>query len=248
MTEGPTRYRNLPGVLAGAATAEPLRHVPRSGRRRENIVVVHGLWMSGRDTAVLRRRFEAAGYNAWQFVYPTIHCGLDENAERLAEFAAELPGGQVHFVGHSLGGVLILKAFERFKLERAGRIVCLGSPLKGTHAGRILDSFPLGRRIVGRCIHELVECGGCRPWNGERDLGVIAGDRPYGFARLLGGLEKPHDGTIAVSETQLPGVSDHIVLHVTHMSMLWSPTVAEYTLRFLRNGQFQEELSEAVSS
>jgi len=210
----------------------------RAEHARDAVVVVHGLWMPGWETLLLRRRLEAAGYSTFQFVYPTVGCGLDENADRLADFASRLPGRRVHFVGHSLGGVLILRLFERNGFPRAGRIVCLGSPLIGTHAGRVLESFSLGRRVVGRCIHELLECGGCRPWSGKSDLGIIAGDVPLGFGRFLGGLQTPHDGTVSVSETRLPGATDHAVLHCTHLSMLWSPTAAEYVQRFLRDGRF----------
>lgn len=217
-------------VPAGAA--------PPADDARDAVVVVHGLWMPGWETLLLRRRLEAAGYSTYQFVYPTVGCGLDENAARLAEFAARLPGRRVHFVGHSLGGVLILKLFEHGPLPRAGRIVCLGSPLTGTHAGRVLDSFALGRRVVGRCIRDLLECGGCSPWSGACELGIIAGDVPLGFGRLLGGLEKPHDGTVSVSETRLAGATDHVVVHCTHMSMLWSPAVVEQVRRFLRDGSF----------
>src|SRR5690606_32418595 len=206
---------------------------------------VHGLWMPGWETLALRRRLDAAGYATYPFVYPTVDCGLDENADRLAEFAARLPGRRIHFVGHSLGGVRIPTLFERHRMDRAGRVVCLGSPLIGTHAGRVLESFPLGRRIVGRCIHDLVHCGGCRPWHGPYELGIIAGDVPLGFGRLLGGLEKPHDGTVSVSETRLPGATEHLVLHCTHMSMLWSPLVAEQVVHFLRDGRFARAAASA---
>ncbi len=205
---------------------------------RDPVVVVHGLWMPGWETLLLRRRLEAAGFAPVQFVYPTVGCGLAENTDRLAAFVAQVPGRRIHFVGHSLGGVLVLKLFERAPFERAGRIVCLGSPLVGTRAGRVLDSSPLGRRIVGRSIHDLLECGGCKPWSGATDLGIIAGDLPLGFGQLLGGLEKPHDGTVSVSETRLPGATEHIVLHCTHLSMLWSRAVAEHVVRFLRHGTF----------
>lgn len=209
-----------------------------AGDAGESVVVMHGLWMPGWETLLLRRRLEAAGYATLQFVYPTTRCGLDENVDRLAAFVARVPGSRIHFVGHSLGGVLALKLFERAPPARAGRVVCLGSPLTGTRAGRVLDSSPLGRRIVGRCIHDLIECGGCKPWNGATELGIIAGDVPLGFGRLLGGLEKPHDGTVSVSETRLPGATEHIVLHCTHMSMLWSHAVADQVVHFLRDGRF----------
>lgn len=238
--ESETTRAAIPRTRGSARLAEAARS--HSGREQtveqESVIVVHGLWMPGWETLPLRRRLEAAGYSASSFAYPTVGCGLDENADRLAELAATLPGRRVHFVGHSLGGVLILRMFERHRFPRAGRIVCLGSPLNGTRAGRVLDSFALGRRIAGRCIRDLIECGGCRPWNGTSDLGIIAGDVPLGFGSLLGGLEKPHDGTVSVSETRLAGATDHAVLHCTHMSMLWSRQASEHVRRFLRDGRF----------
>ncbi|MBN1240913.1 MAG: alpha/beta fold hydrolase [Gammaproteobacteria bacterium] len=201
-------------------------------------VLVHGLWMPGWETWLLRRRLEAAGYRTTGFVYPTVGCGLDENADRLAAFAEQLPQDPVHFVGHSLGGALIVRLFERHGVGRGGRIVCLGSPLNGSRPGRLLDAHPLGRRIVGRCVHDLLACGGCDPWNGMRELGIIAGDVPLGMGRLLGGLASPNDGTVAVEETRLAGATDHVVLHCTHMSMLWSRPVAEQVVRFLQAGRF----------
>lgn len=205
---------------------------------RDPVVVVHGLWMPGWETLLLRRRLEAAGFAPVQFVYPTVGCGLAENTDRLAAFVAQVPGRRIHFVGHSLGGVLIVRCFDRHALPGAGRIVCLGSPLLGTHAGRVLASYAFGRRIVGRCICDLIERGGCRPWNGPWELGIIAGDLPLGAGRLLGGLPKPHDGTVAVEETRLPGATAHLVVHATHLSMLWSREVAAQVVHFLREGRF----------
>lgn len=208
------------------------------GTDADTVVVVHGLWMPGWETLALRRRLEAAGYNTAVFVYRTVGIGLDENAERLARFSENLPGKQLHFVGHSLGGALILKLFERHPIARGGRIVCLGSPLKGSHAGRLLDANRWGRLIVGRCIHELLASGGCAEWCGQRELGIVAGDVSVGFGRLLGGLASPNDGTVAVEETRLAGASDHVVLRCTHLSMLWSGEVAEHVIRFLMRGRF----------
>ena len=222
---------------AASSAPAPASSVTAAPGVPENVVIVHGLWMPGWETRLLRRRLEAAGFQTHSFVYPTVGCGLDENADRLAEFAAKVPG-RVHFVGHSLGGVLIVRCFERHRFPRAGRIVCLGSPLAGTHAGRVLASFALGRRIVGRCIGDLLACGGCRPWNGACELGIIAGDVPIGLGRVLGGLPKPNDGTISVAETRLAGATDHTVLHCTHLSMLWSAEVAEQVRRVLRDGRF----------
>jgi pimeloyl-ACP methyl ester carboxylesterase len=203
------------------------------------VVLVHGLWMPGWETWLLRHRLEAAGYSTARFMYRTVGVGLDDSTDELAAFAAGLPGEPVHFVGHSLGGALAVRLFERHRFERRGRIVCLGSPLKGSRPGAVLDSHTWGRRIVGRCMHDLLACGGCARWSGARDLGIIAGDVSLGFGRLLGGLASPNDGTVAVDETRLAGATDHVVLHCTHLSMLWSRAVAEQVVCFLRSGHFE---------
>ncbi len=227
---------------AAPAHSADSRPIPEAeAETGEAVVVAHGLWMRGWEMVLLRRRLEDEGYHTYPFVYPTVGSGLDEGADRLATFVEQLPAARVHFVGHSLGGVLIVNAFERHEFERAGRIVCLGSPLSGTHAGRMLESTLLGRRIAGQCMHDLLQNGGCGRWEGQTELGIIAGDRQVGLGRLLGGLQSPHDGTISVEETKLEGATDHAVLRCTHISMLWSPEVAEYVLHFLRAGEFPRD-------
>ncbi|HEY8521752.1 MAG TPA: alpha/beta fold hydrolase [Gammaproteobacteria bacterium] len=209
-------------------------------------VVVHGLWMPGTETAILRRRLAAAGLPARCFRYRTVSEGLDANAARLAELVDALPEDTVHLVGHSLGGVLIRHMLERFPPARPGRVVALGSPFTGCCAGRALAAYGLGRTLLGKCMLELLESGGCREWRGPRELGIIAGDVGLGFGRLVCRLPEPNDGTVAVAETRLPGATDHLVLHVTHTSMLWSPEVAQQTLCFLRTGRFAHEEEAAV--
>ena len=228
------------GRDASKASRTPEPYLPKPApTQRVRVILVHGLWMPGWETLLLRRRLAAAGYGTASFVYPTIGVGLDANADRLAERVASEPEGDVHLVGHSLGGALILRMFERHSVARSGRIVCLGSPLNGSRPGAVLDRHPLGRRIVGRSIHDLLARGGCGRWSGVRELGIIAGDVPLGMGRLLGGLPAPNDGTVAVDETRLPGATDHIVLHCTHLSMLWSRPVALQVVRFLAAGRFE---------
>ena len=201
------------------------------------VVVVHGLWMPGAETAVLRRRLAAAGFTPYVFRYRSVSKGLDENARDLAALVRTLPGGPVHFVGHSLGGVLILRMLEIFPELQRGRVVCLGSPLTDCSAGRALGAWRFGRAIVGKSILEHVTRGCCGEWRGASEVGVIAGNLALGFGRLVANVPSPNDGTVAVAETRLPGAA-HIVLPVTHLSMLWSAPVAEEVVAFLRGGKF----------
>lgn len=204
-------------------------------------VVVHGLWMPGAETAILRHRLTAAGLPARCFRYRTVSEGLDANAARLAGLVDALPDETVHLVGHSLGGVLIRHMLARFPPARPGRVVALGTPFTDCCAGRALAAHGVGRTLLGKCMLELLASGGCREWPGPRELGIIAGDLGVGFGRLISRLPRPNDGTVAVAETRLPGATDHVVLHCTHTSMLWSPEVAQHVLHFLRTGRFAHE-------
>jgi len=208
---------------------------------RASVVVVHGLWMPGTETLLIRRRLHAAGFATHLFRYRSVAKGLQANATRLAEFLAHVPGDTVHMIGHSLGGVLILEALTQREFAREGRIVCLGSPLQGSRTAAVLAGSRPGRRLIGRCMQDLLERGRLTRYSGERTVGIIAGDLPVGFGRLVGGLIGPNDGTVAVEETRLRGAADHIVLPVSHFSLLWSTEVHRQILCFLERGRFRHE-------
>jgi 8-oxo-dGTP pyrophosphatase MutT (NUDIX family) len=204
----------------------------------ESVVVAHGLWMPGFETALLRRRLTRAGFLPRLFRFPTVGSGLDANAEHLARFAERMPGDKIHFVGHSLGGAVAAYMMQTRPPARAGRVVCLGSPLRGTRSGQNLARFRWGARITGRSIGDLLARGGLPPWSGRTELGVIAGDLPIGLGRLLGVLPRPHDGVVTVEETRLEGATDHLVLPLSHLALIFSHTVARQIAHFLRNGRF----------
>jgi len=203
------------------------------------VVVVHGLWMPGSEAYLLRERLLVAGFSPAQFRYRTIADDLDSSAARLAEFVATMPGERVHLVGHSLGGLVMLKMLERYGPMRVGRLVCLGSPLCGSAAGENLARLPGGRWLLGKAMAQCIAEAPGRHWDGPLELGIIAGDLAVGLGRVLGRLPVPHDGTVGVAETQLPGATDHLVLPVSHFAMLFSAAVAWQTAEFLRTGRFK---------
>jgi pimeloyl-ACP methyl ester carboxylesterase len=185
-------------------------------------VVVHGLWMPGPDTWLLRRRLDKRGLGSRLYRYDTVMAGLNENAAALAEHLQRVPADTLHLVGHSLGGVVIVAMLLRFGLDRPGRVVCLGSPLRGTAAGRAVSRWPGATTVLGRSIRELNATGGLPPWDGSRPLRIVAGKRPMGLGAIIARLPKPHDGVVSVEETRLPGANDHIVVNASHVGLLWS--------------------------
>ena len=204
-----------------------------------SVVLVHGLWMPGAEMSLLRRRLGTAGFQTHQFSYRSVLDGVEANARRLAEFLNSVPGEAVHLVGHSLGGVITVKALQDQPIERIGRIVCLGAPLQGSRAGRAVARLPGGRWFIGKSMPAFRDSF-VAPWTAPIDLGLIAGSSPVGCGHLLGGLASPHDGAIAVEETRLEGATEHIVVRVSHLSMLWSRVVANKVVGFLESGRFRD--------
>ncbi len=206
---------------------------------RTLVVYVHGLWLSGAEAWLLRRRLaRELGAEERAFSYASVRASAADNASALADYLSRARADVLHLVGHSLGGVMIVKMFENPPRLPPGRIVLLGPPLNGSRAAEGLARLPLGRHLLGASMQQEVLPGRARVWHGGRDLGVIAGDWPLGLGRLVGALDGPHDGAVTVAETRLAGATDHIVLPVSHSAMVLSSAVALQTVRFLRDGRF----------
>jgi pimeloyl-ACP methyl ester carboxylesterase len=207
----------------------------------ETVVLVHGLWLPGVAMAFMRRRIARGGYHALVYSYPSVRLTLTENAQRLARFCRGAPASRLHFVGHSLGGLVILRALLEMTGAPAGRVVLLGTPYAECHAARRLVRLPGGRAALGRSIPEWLKAAR-PPFDGAHEIGVIAGSLPLGLGRLVApDLPSPHDGVVSVAETQVPGMRDHVVLPVSHSGMLVAGAVARNICAFLRNGAFAHE-------
>lgn len=203
------------------------------------VVTLHGLWMRAGAMIVVQRRLEAAGFAVERYGYPTVHRSLQENAEALAAFLARVRGDTVHLVAHSLGGVVIRAMLEREIPPRLGRVVLLGSPLRGSLIGARATRMPGGARAIGRSVLDLNARGGFNDWPAQVPAGAIAGSIPFGTGWLVGGIYEPNDGTVAIAETLVPGLADHIVLPVTHFALPLSKRVSAQVQHFLENGRFQ---------
>ena len=210
----------------------------------ETIILVHGLWMTGIEMAVLKHRLETEhGFNCVLFTYHSVTGEIQNHVDRLRELAREQQCDRLHFVGHSLGGVVTYKVLESTPDLIQGRVVLLGSPLQGSTAVDAMSRWTLGRVAVGDAVCNELTSGGQRHWDGRRDIGVIAGSVQMGFGRLFSEkLVDNSDGTVMIEETKLDGAADHIVLPVTHTSMVFSPLVTTQVVNFLRDGKFDHTL------
>ena len=145
----------------------------------------------------------------------------------------------MHFVGHSLGGLVTLQMLSKHETTRSGRAVLLGSPLRGSFLARSLAAKGrFGKWLIGPSLMDW-DPPRLTAWTGNTEVGVIAGSVRLGIAMFFStGLPKPNDGAVAVEETKLPGLKAHIVLPVSHTGMLVSSRVMHITATFLRTGEF----------
>jgi len=216
---------------------------------RTVVVYVHGLWLNGWESLLLRKRLSRdLNGSAQAFRYSSVGAGLAENALALRAFLGGVRADTLHLVGHSLGGLIILELFESAAARTGdgqgelslppGRIVLLGSPVRGSRAARNVARLPFGRRILGLTAHDALLPEADRRWPGGREVGIIAGTVPLGAGRIVGWFNLPSDGTVLVAETHLPGAKQHISLRTTHTGLLLSLEAARRTASFLRDGVF----------
>ncbi|MEW9572372.1 esterase/lipase family protein [Rhodanobacter sp. Si-c] len=203
----------------------------------EHVILLHGLWMRGFALGMLHRRLIADGFRVHRFDYLSVASSQQRILARLQAQMGEYVPDAVHLVGHSLGGLLALRACLDATALPPGRVVCLGSPLKGSAAARAFATWGRGSEVLLGHNRSLLEQGFER-WDGPREVGVIAGRLPLGLGAMLGQLDGEHDGTVAVEETRLPGVADHCVVEANHTGLLFSQEVARLVNAFLRQGRF----------
>ena len=205
----------------------------------EEVVYVHGLWMSGGESLLLRRRLAREfGMRVHAFRYAAAAATMAEITSRLQNFVLGLGGARLHFVGHSLGGLVIYRFFERYPQQPPGHVVFLGTPSVASRAAVEASHFRLVASLMGRSVAEELLQPRERRWEAARPLGIIAGTQPLGFGQILARFDEDCDGTIGVSETQLPGATDYVTLPVSHLGMLVSARVARETGAFLQDGRF----------
>jgi pimeloyl-ACP methyl ester carboxylesterase len=205
----------------------------------DHVILLHGLWMRGFALVLLHRRLMEAGFRVHRFDYMSVASLQERVLGQLHDLMRGLtPAGQVHLVGHSLGGLLALRACTPDDDLPPGRIVCMGSPVLGSSAARRLAGMGRGGEVLLGHNRTLLE-NGLEQWTGRREVGMIAGRTPIGLGSMLAHIPGEHDGTVAVAETRLPGLTDHCLVEANHTGLLFSPVVARQVTCFLRQGRFE---------
>jgi len=207
----------------------------------DNVVLLHGLAAGRLNMWPIGRALERSGYRTLNLSYPSRSRSLDRLIDPLAEEIERRARGQIHFVTHSMGGLIARALIARRRPARLGRVVMLGPPNDGSEWVQLLARIGLDELILREARHVLTpdRAAEMRQSLGEIDypVGIIAGDWPDPtLPRLV--LPRPNDGKVSVAATRLAGAADHIVMRVPHTMMLVSPRVHRQAIAFLRDGRF----------
>jgi pimeloyl-ACP methyl ester carboxylesterase len=180
--------------------------------------------------------------------YPSWALGFDAIVARMANRLAARGVGEerpVHFVGHSMGGLIARAVVERLKPRHMGRMVMIGTPNGGSELADFCVRRRLLRPMLGKAAPTLVTMGRLPALDAfglpDYPIGVIAGDYPdpSPLMRQLRLMPTPNDGRVSVTSTHLDGQADHIVLPVFHGVMPFNRAVQMQTAHFLKTGMFR---------
>lgn len=199
------------------------------------VLLVHGIWNAKSWLTPLARRLRREGFDVEVFGYPSILGGPEPAIAALIERLRSSP--PLHLVGHSLGGLIGLEALRRAPDLPVQRMVCLGSPLCGSHVARSLGRRRWMAPVLGRS-GTLLQAG-CPPWAGAVPVGMVAGNVARGLGRLFARFDGESDGTVGLDETRLPGLAAHCIVPASHTGLVFSAAAARQAAHFLRDGRFQ---------
>ncbi|MBN8431202.1 alpha/beta hydrolase [Microbulbifer salipaludis] len=217
------------------------------------VILLHGLAKSDRSMKKLEKAIDDAGFTAVNVGYPSTDFPIEtlagpaiapalDTCTRQASETAE-PNHRVHFVTHSMGGILVRHYLSRVRVENLGRVVMLGPPNQGSEVVDKLGNFPGFHFVFGDA--------GLQLGSGEMsvpntlgaahfDLGIIAGTSSINpiLSSMLPGKD---DGKVTVERTRLEGMDDHLEMPVTHVFMMKNPEVIAQVIHYLQHGKFQRQ-------
>lgn len=226
----------VPLALLTALTAPPAL----AAEQADCVVLLHGLARGPASLALMGRALAAEGFRVVNVSYPSRRQTPEVLADRVGAAVDTCGKARVHFVGHSMGGLLARLWLAQNRPARMGRMVMLAPPNQGSELVDRLSAYAPFRWINGPAGMSLGTGRDALPARlppPDYDVGVIAGTRSLNplYSSMI---EGPDDGKVSVARTKMEGMADHLTLPVTHTFLMLNPIVVTQTVTFLRDGRF----------
>ncbi len=221
------------GFLSAAAPRNP-----------DTVVLLHGLARSSGSMAYMQERLTSAGYTVFNYDYESRKSEIDSLVTDLLQYlktCCSRTESDLHFVTHSMGGILVRALMARERPLNLGRVVMLSPPNKGSEVVDYFRDYTLFRKIFGPASLQLgtdPESLPNRLGPADFELGIITGDRTIDPVSSLI-IPGEDDGKVAVERTKLEGMSDFRVMHLSHTYIMEDPEVVSEVIYFLENGRFR---------
>jgi hypothetical protein len=186
------------------------------------------------------RQLRKEGYRTIRIGYPSTKKPIEELAEHVAARLPDPGEGRLHFLTHSLGGIVLRCMVAGNRPQNLGRVVMLGPPNRGSTVAVWLTKLAPLRWITGPAGRQLGSDGdGVPVWLGPVDfeLGVIAGNRASTPLSLF--LPGANDGVVTVEEARAEGAADFRIVRRGHTFIMNSPEVLDLAVGFFRDGKFR---------
>jgi len=211
-------------------------------RSDEYVILLHGLFRTRRSFRGLERYLTEQGYEVVAVEYPSTRAAVEKQAAQLARLIERLEGARrIHFVTHSLGGLVVRCYMRDHQDERIGRLVMIAPPNRGAYMASKLADWGIFRIVAGPVIRQLV--GGSEGLVASLpeprcEFGVIAGGRgdARGYSPFFPGDD---DGVVMVRETHLDGMRDFLLVPAIHTFIMNDERVKQAVAQFLRTGRFR---------
>jgi len=209
---------------------------------KEIIVLLHGLGRSNTSLWLLASRLEDAGYYVQRIGYSSLHQKPDEILKDISSQinqCCQKHTQSVHFVGHSLGGLMVRAYLQNNKVDKLGRVVLLGTPNKGTEAADHFSNSWL-MDILGPTAKALGTDDKSFPKSLKAPyypVGIIAGEVKSELNDSV--IPGKDDGLVSVEATKIDGMTDFIIIETGHSRMRYDSEVADQTIEFIKNSAFK---------
>jgi len=233
--------------IHGNPSSQPVDTISLDSTRTagERVIFLHGALKSAYSMQRLVSMFRREGYQTFNWDYDSRNFTVEENAAKLDSIikARDYLQYRLHFVTHSMGGIIVRYYLEKYSPSGLGRFVMIAPPNQGSHIANELQSFPPFRWLYKKNVDYLTTgedafapSAGIPPM----EFGIIAGGTggKYGFTWYLPGDD---DGTLSVDQTKLQGASDFILLPYIHGTIMMQDKTLRQTLNFIQDGHFEHQ-------